>query len=232
MNATMLPSDFTIKVPDEWTPVPLDRDEARAAIDEAVQSWQGEAPSPDEVRQLKAVFGRMAVEAREAGIAFAASYVGILDQVENPETLDDGAPVADETGLIDPERLPRTMISATVALATLAAADISPTGHKVTEQALLEALAKPTAEGAQELRPPTVVHLPAGEAVETQVIEPFTSPEVKGGVPLLAIAYHLPLAGGEGLAVLSFRTPCLALGEEFRGLFRAIAETLEFTSED
>lgn len=227
----VLPSEFSIRVPEAWSPLPLDRDEARAAVDDALRRWEGDELSPDEQSRLKAVFGRLAVEAREAGVVFGASYVDVLDEVENPEALLDEAGVVDADGRLDPEAAPRSLLSAVVTLSTASAAEISPTGLKVTEQSLLQALETPPTEGARQLRPPATAELPAGHAVRTEVIEPFTAPEMKGAVPLLAITYHLPLAGGEALAVLSFRTPCLALGEEFRGLFHAIAGTLEFSSD-
>jgi hypothetical protein len=227
---TALPNSFNLQLPDAWYPVSLDRDDVRRMVDEATKRPGVESFSADQVAWLKATLGKMVVEAKDSGVNFCATYVDLLPEEDVVPATSDG-PLLDDEGKINPQTIPQMFLSAVVLLATYPASDISPEGTAVSVAALLAALETPTSTRSRYLRNPAQVLLPAGPSVEVKALETFNAPELREPIPIYALTYHLPISNGEGLAILSFRTPCLGLADEFTELFKAMAETLEFEAE-
>lgn len=216
----ILPNTFTIQIPGAWTSIPLEKEEAAALID---RTWVGptiEGISPDDVTRAKALLGKLVVEATAVGVVFAASYFDLLPAV-----------VEDANRTVEGENLP-ILLSAVALLGTIPSRDISSDGMAVSTDSLMAALATPASKDKRYLQEPEMVILPAGAAVEIRAIEVTRVPNLSDEVTFYSVTYYLPVSAGEGLAILTFRTPSLGLTEEFTALFRTIADTLEFTREE
>ncbi len=221
-----LPNRFEIQLPDGWTRLPLDRDEVRRLVDETASLLGDRALPTTDVQTLKALLGKMVVEAEDAGVVLAASYIDFLPEDEVVPATSSG-PVVDDSGTIDPETLPQVLLSAVAMLATFGADQITSDGVSISIRAVEAALQTP-ADGTRYLGDPETVSLQVGIAVEVRAIETINAPEFRKPPSIYVQSYYLPVASGNGLAVLTFRTPCLGLADEFTRLFRLMAESLLF----
>jgi hypothetical protein len=202
----MTTGSVSLRLPGGWESLPVDRDGMLAAVDEMVDKVRASAPdvAPDEegYRNLRAMFGKIGVEAADAGVIFAAGYI---EAVEG-----------------------EILLSATAAMISLDGRDMGMGAASVTAPMIMAALTEP-APGSRRLRPPAYVDTAAGRAVEVSSIERVDGVEQ---TDVYVDTYVLPAINGNGVIVCAFRTPCLALSDQFHSLFRSIASTIELAVDD
>lgn len=218
-----LPATITLDLPEGWRQIPLDRAGIVAMVDEAASAGESALPR-EQADFLKAFLTKRVVEAADASVVLAATYIEPLPENEVVPATSEEILLPD--GSVNADAFPQVVLSAVGILSTHPASKIFSGETKVSVELLAQALATPPDKRTRYLHDPVIVDLPAGPAVEVKALESFSPGGSGERVSILHVSYHLPVGEGSGLALLSFQTPCLGLADEFLGLFRLMAGSL------
>jgi hypothetical protein len=205
---------FVIRLPEMWLELPVDESGLREYVKTAAANTEAPADlATDEVAQRRflLMIDRIAGQARDGGVVFAAGY---LEAVPGDDSDDDGG---------DPDAI---TIMATAALSTRPAEAFG--GATVTVDLIRSAVAPdPLDSRGRRLRDAETLTLPAGPAIRDVVLRRVAADSSE---TVLVATYYVVIGDGEGVGVLAFQTPSLGVAEELLSLFHSIASTLEFTT--
>jgi len=201
---------FVLVLPDGWIEVPLDPDELVALVEErAPDRIDPQVLESVDWRRSMLQLRRSAEIAAGAGVVLAVTYheaVGGEDPTDEP-----------------------LLISVLCALTTRRAADIG-VERMSFDQLVAAVEGQATDRSCRRLEDPQVVQFDHGPAVRDVALRRVSMPGSEPDVEILQCRYHFLIGAGEGLAVLAFDSPSLAIAEELLDLFHAVASTLEFVA--
>lgn|GEM_PF-4590177 len=204
MNTHM--DSFVISLPPTWGEIDLDPYRFVETVRERARSDGGDAlaDSLEFRRQLLAV-ERILEQSQLAGLVFLAAYGDMVEPTE------DGAEAAITTAAVYLVTAP----AARFGVDSLSFADL--------RVAVSEMELPANAERADD---PIVLDLGQGPVLRESLL--YRDRQRPNEFAALGLRYFSTIGDGEGLAVLGFITPNVALSDEFTDLFDSIATTLEF----
>jgi hypothetical protein len=197
-------SDFSIRIPDGWYELDLDRSTRKKSTEAAVDGQVQANPVLAEARN--AIVDRLlafAADADEKGALAGATLWTVIDGVELAANV-----MVFSVGRDSPDDLATELAGLEAALAKRSAVDV---GTRSVER----------------------VELPAGPGIRLRVLAESAAEAASSqshasgnGIVVDTVQYWVPVSDARHLLVVSATTPCLAYGDDFAEVFDSIAASL------
>jgi hypothetical protein len=204
------PPDFSLRVPESWYELDLDRKSRKKRTEEAVDEQVRLNPvlAPARTAIIERLLG-FAADADDKGAVAGATLWTVIDNIEVAANI-----MVFSVGRDSPGNLEVELAGLETQLGRRSAVDV---GDRLVER----------------------VTLPAGDAVRVRVLaesaaEPssngrFHSGPEGGGIVVDTVQHWLPVPDAEHTLVVSGTTPCLAYGDDLADVFDSIAATLQLS---
>ncbi len=201
MNAPM--DSFVISLPSSWGEIDLDPARFVTGVTERARADRGDTfVASLEFRRQLLLLRRILEQTQLAGVVFLAGFGDVAEG-------DDGETVMTSAAYLV------TSAAERFGTETLSFADVRVAVNDMELPA--------NAERAQD---PIVIDLGQGPVVRESLL--YRDRGEDDAYAAVGVRYFSTIGDGEGLAVLGFITPNVALVDEFTDLFDSIATTLEF----
>ena len=197
---------FVISLPPTWTEIELDPDRFVESTRERVRSDGGDALADSlEFRRQLLAMERILEQSQLVGLVFLAAYGDMME------------PAGAATG--------GSITTAAVYIVTVPAERLGVDSLSFADlRVAVSEMDLPA--NAESVDDPIVLDLGQGPLLRESLL--YRDRQRSTDFAALGLRYFSTIGEGEGLAVLGFITPNVALADEFTDLFDSIATTLEF----